>query len=512
MIENSGKYIYVEKTLSIKKRIMEKVESSPLLYRLAKGTFWSLLGTVGTRVFSMVTTIFIARILGKESYGAYGMVQSTLGMFGLFAGFAMGSTMTKYVAELRETNPDKAGRILSLTKILSIISSGVMSFILILMASWLAKETLKRPDLAPIITSGAVLMFVSTLNSVQTGALSGFEAFKVIARINFIQGAVTPLISIPLVYYYEIQGAIISLILVSALGYLLCNISLKKECIRYGISVRRFDLQAISEWPIIWKFSFPAVMSGLLFIPVTWITNTILVNQKNGYAELGLFNAANQWRQFIIFIPQILASVMLPIFSETYGREDKKDFLDAFNINFRLTWIVALPITVVVIAMRHPLAGLYGSQYADTAQIITLLMVTSFLNIVNNVVGMALAGAGRMWTGTAFNLAWAIVLVSSTEFLVPLYGGYGLAAAYLLAYLLHTIWQMTYVEIKLAKSSVFSNAKLIALTMATLIPACLLEYFKLGSVFVKIIIDGILILIASSPLYRLSRKSIFNID
>jgi O-antigen/teichoic acid export membrane protein len=500
MIKNSGNFVYLEEMFLIKKRLVEKIKASPLLYRLAKGAFWSLLGTVATRVFSMVTTIFIARILGKENYGAYGMVQSTLGMFGLFAGFAMGSTMTKYVAELRVKNPEKAGGILSLTKMLSILTSGMISCILILMASWIARVTLKRPDLAPIIITGSVLLFVSTLNNVQTGALAGFEAFKAIARINFVQGVITPIISIPLVYFYGVQGAIISLIIVSAVGYGLCNFALKRECILHGISVPRFDTGSFREWPILWKFSFPALMAGLLVIPVTWITNTILVNRNNGYAEFGLFNAANQWRQFIIFIPQILASVMLPIFSETYGREDKKDFLDAFAINLRLTWTVALPITITVIAFRHFLSGLYGSQYSGTAQIITLLMATAFLNIVNNVIGSALTGAGRMWTGAAFNLAWAIVLVIATVLLVPVYGGYGLAAAYLLAYFLHTIWQMVYIEIKLAKSSVFSNYTLIIVTVVTLLPLCLLD---IESVAYNIV----LVMIASFPLQRLGVKN-----
>jgi O-antigen/teichoic acid export membrane protein len=501
-MKKSGQNSYFKGILIIKNRIIEKIKTSPLLYRLAKGAFWSLAGTITTRVFSMATTIFIARILGKENYGAYGMVQSTLGMFGLFAGFAMGETMTKYVAELREKNPGKASRILSLTKMFSILSSGIIGFILIILASWLARVTLKRPDLTPIIITGVALLVVSALNNVQTGALAGFEAFKTIARINFLQGAATPFISIPLVYFYGIQGAIVSLIIVSSLGYWLCNIALKRECLRHGIDIPRFNIRSISEWPILWKFSFPALIAGLLVIPVTWITNTILVNQKNGYAEFGIFNAANQWRQFIIFIPQILASVMLPIFSETYGRDNKKDFQAAFALNLRLTWALALPLTIIVIAFRHSLADLYGHQYIGTARIITLLMATSFLNIVNNVVGMALSGAGRMWTGAFFNLAWAIALVVVTILLVPNYGGYGLAASYLIAYTLHAIWQMVYMEIRLVKSTILMNFTLIIVTIVTLPFVCLLE-------IKSVVFNILLIMIASFPLYRLVMKSFY---
>jgi O-antigen/teichoic acid export membrane protein len=498
MIKNPVKYAFVEDALLTKTKIIDKVKSSPIIYRLAKGTYWSLLGTVATRIFTMITAIIVARLLGKENYGAYGMVQSTLGMFGLFAGFALGSTTTKYIAELREGNPEKAGGILSLTKMLSIISSSTIGLILIFLASWIARITLKREDLSPIIITGAFLMFISTLNNVQSGALAGFEAFKSTAKINFIQGIATPLISIPLVYYYGIQGAIISLIFVSAIGYWLCNIALKRECERYGINVLPFNLRSISEWPILWKYSIPALMSGLFFIPVTWITNAILVNQTNGYAELGLFNAANQWRQFIIFIPQILTSVMIPIFSETYSRTDRKDFADVYVLNLRLTWLIALPAATIVIALRNPLAALFGSQYSGMMPLIIILMATTFLNVVNNVAGAALAGSGKMWVSTLFNLCWAVVLVSACSVLAPLYGGLGLSLAYLLAYLFHTIWVSIYVQYRLLPSSASEQKKAFLFSLVVLIPACLLGY----SNSLPRLLDISMVAIAFIPLYK----------
>lgn len=500
MLKNNSKYASFEQPFLIKK-LTKKIKSSPLLYRLAKGSFWALTGTVATRAFSLITTIIVARLLGTEDYGGYGMVQSTLGMFGLFAGFAMGSTMTKYIAELKQKDPERTGRVLSLTKMVAVVNSGVISCIVLLSASWLAASTLNRPDLSPVIVLGAVLLFVSTQNNVQLGAIAGFESFRAMARINFIQGAATPAASIPLVYFFGIQGAILALIIISALGYWLSTLVVKRECKRYGIRPSHFDLNAIREWPILWKFSLPALMAAMLVIPVTWVTNAILVNQKNGYAEMGLFNAANQWRQLVIFIPQVLASVMLPIFSETYGRADKKEFLDAFLMNLRLTWAIALPITILVIALRNPLSELFGSQFEGTAGIITVLMAASFLSIVNNVVGTALTGAGRMWTGTAFNLAWAIALIVATALLAPGYGGRGLAYAYLLAYLLHTVWQMAYVEIKLAHSSILSNYSLVIVTAATLLPVCLLDITSLAY-------NSLFVAAASYPLYSLGLKNL----
>lgn len=110
-------------------RFKARLSESPLAYRLARGAFWSLIGGVGSRALTLVSSIIVARLLGKEGYGEVGMVQSTIGLFGVFAGFGLGSTATKYIAEYGIKDPEKAGRILNLTLIFSLASASIMMFV-----------------------------------------------------------------------------------------------------------------------------------------------------------------------------------------------------------------------------------------------------------------------------------------------------------------------------------------------------------------------------------------------
>src|SRR5437879_2227347 len=77
----------------------QRVEASPLAYRLARGTFWSLAGSLISRGLGLLSAILVGRILGKEEFGELGIIQSTIGMFGTLAGFGMGLTANKHVAE-----------------------------------------------------------------------------------------------------------------------------------------------------------------------------------------------------------------------------------------------------------------------------------------------------------------------------------------------------------------------------------------------------------------------------
>src|SRR5580698_9969778 len=79
-----------------------RFRASPLSVRLARGVFWSLVGAVLARGLGVASSIIVARVLGITAFGEFTIIQSTVGLFGTFAGLGLGITATKYVAELRE--------------------------------------------------------------------------------------------------------------------------------------------------------------------------------------------------------------------------------------------------------------------------------------------------------------------------------------------------------------------------------------------------------------------------
>ena len=90
----------------------------------------------------LVAFMFIARMLGKEAFGEPGIIRSTVGVFGTLAGFGLGLTATKHIAEFRRCNPERAGRLLALSNLLAIATSALMGLALLILAPWLAAETL----------------------------------------------------------------------------------------------------------------------------------------------------------------------------------------------------------------------------------------------------------------------------------------------------------------------------------------------------------------------------------
>ena len=446
------------------KSLRSTLSGQDLKSRLIRGTFWASIGALVSRGFALVSSVIVGRLLGNEGYGEMGMIYSTMGMFGVFAGFGLGSAATKYIAEYRLTDSARTGRIFTLVSITSLVTGCVMFLVAFLLSPWLASYFLNRPDISTLLQAGALLLFISTVAGVQQGVLAGFESFRKIARLSLCQGVTSPVITVPCVMLYGVHGAITAYTINTGLTLILCVVAVRSELARNRIPVTEPLMGCWSERAILIRFALPAMFSSSLILPVTWITNTILVNSSGGYGELGLFNAANQWRQVIIFLPALLSSAILPILAQTHGQEDKSDFRRVVALNLRMIWIIALPATVLIITLGKPLTALFGHQFTGAAPLVAVLMTSCFLTVVNGPVGAALVGAGKMWMGTLMNLGWATALVLFSSLLIPTYGGLGLALGYLFAYLLHTVWQMIYVEIKLAPRAILALWRLVLLS------------------------------------------------
>jgi O-antigen/teichoic acid export membrane protein len=417
----------------------------------------------------MVAGILVARIVGKEGLGELTMVDSTLGMLGVLCGFGLGFTATKYVAQYRFSDPERAGRIIVLTTSATLVA-GLLAGVSVLAASgWLADGVLGRPEIAPVLRIGSLLLFVNSLNSVETGCLAGFEAFRRIARINVVQGMLSAFLSVPLVFLFGVPGAVASLILSALAGLCLTRRAVEEECRAGNIPLPQIpNLSLLRELPVLWRFSVPALLSQILAAPVTWLTNTMLAAERNGYAQLGLFSVANAWRNQLLFVLAIVPSVLLPVLSSR--ADDRETFLDLSFRNLCLNWMVSLPLSVLTgLAAFLAISPLYGSTYGDARYGALVLTGLIFFVAVGGTAGTLAASDDRMWHGAVFNLFWAVLLVVFARLFIERLGFMGVALGLWLAYFFQTGVQVAYVAARTGRP-LRRLFRLSLLTISCLVP------------------------------------------
>ena len=409
---------------------IDTVSASPLGRRVAQGIFWSLAGAAIARILSMLASIVLARLLKDENFGAFGVIQSTAGMFGVFGGLGIGLAATKYVAEFRVSNPDKAGRSIAFAYITSAMAGIFASGSLFLFAGVIARDVLAAPDLAPQLRVSSLLVFLGALNGVNIGALTGLESFRTIAVTNLLSGLISGPLLVLGAWLNGLPGAVWALSITAGITFLFNYLYLRADMNRNGIEV------PLGNWSREWRnmigFSMPILLSSFLSAITGWAGNAMLVNQKTGYHQMALVNAANTWHGIVVFIAANSAQAMFPAFAEKFGLQDNKSVFKILKTSLLASLLIATPLTLTGIFGSRLIMGLYGEQFETGGLILSVILTTAWLYTIHVVLNQVLLASGKTWLWLWLHVVWAGVFLAVNSQLVHL-GGIGLAISNLIA-------------------------------------------------------------------------------
>lgn len=421
------------------RQLRERVTASPLGRRLAHGTFWMVAGTATSRLMGLATSILLARILGKIRFGELGTIQGTVGLFGALVGVGVSTTATKYVAEYREAQPERCGRIVGFLLSAAVVSGVVASLGLLCFGDWLAVHTLAAPQLAPMLRMGALLVIFGSLQGAYLGALAGFEAFREVCGVTWISSLAAVPLAVAGALWLGLAGAVWALVLQALLACILGHAAVLKRTASAGV---RLSMRLPRhDWPMLWSFMLPAFLATLCSTPAAWFARTLLVNQAGGYAQAGLVSAANQWMNLVYFLPWTMGGVLVPIFANLYSSGQRAGFLKLLRHNILINACVAAAVATPLALLCQLILRLYGPAFSDGAAIFVCSMIAAVLTALNNLLSRTIQSTGRAWTDLACNGVWAVTVIAGSLWLVPRYRGLGVLEAQVVAAALQLLCQ-----------------------------------------------------------------------
>jgi O-antigen/teichoic acid export membrane protein len=428
---------------------LRSILRSATVERLGRNAIWAVLGSTSTRVSSLVAMIVVARLLSTARFGAFGIVQSTVITFQLFAGLGLGLTATKYIASLRVTDRARAGRVAALSLLFSAANGLLFGLVMFVSAEWIADHAFHVTELAEPLRLGSVLMLLSAISAAQAGCFSGLQAFKLSAYANVATAALSLVTTILGTIHFGVSGALSGMAVGVLAGCSLNSILLHSAARDAGITI---DFKhCLQEARILWSFSLPAGLSGIMVAPAMWLCTSLLVRSA-GLKEMGLFSAANQWFAALLFLPTVLEQVTLPMLASSEGGSAKR----ILALSVALNGIIILPAAAVLAVASPLIMRLYGPGFVQAWPTLVVVCLTTVVMAMQMPVGQLIISSDRMWWGCALNLAWALALTGFT-LLFGQHSALGLASARLLAYILHSLWTVWFVHWILKKEAVFDS-------------------------------------------------------
>ncbi len=400
--------------LSIIKKRISGLDSSKK--DLLKGTSWILASTIFSKILIFCATIAVTHILMKEVYGQLGIIRSTVQMFLAVSSFGIGATATRYIAEYRNKDINYAIKTYWVSSIFIGTIATIASIVLICSSSYIGNEMLNAPHINENLKIAAFILFFSLLNGVQSGALSGFEDFKHMAFVNILNG-VLEIILLPLgAYLFGLTGAVLGFGSCFLIVFIFNTYYVNKHLRVTGVKV--FSLLTklkCTDFSILYKFSLPMALSSWIIIIAYWIAKTMLIKDSD-FGAMANYDVAEQIKAQLLFIPGILAQVLLPIITNRLSDNHSERSHSLARMNIKLNIFITTILFVIVLICGKYILLIYGSDYTSIFPLYLLCFSTIIDSVCNSYVPIIIAN-NKVWSVLRFNLIWGTIILLSYNIL-----------------------------------------------------------------------------------------------
>jgi O-antigen/teichoic acid export membrane protein len=400
---------------------------------MINGTTWSVLGNGCARGLSALGTFVAARALGKESFGAFSVVQLTIATTAMLVGLQVGTTATRYIAEYRSAAPARALAVIRLSNIIATASGAVAAVCLFVSASWVSSSVLGRPEMVSLIRLAAPGVFCTLFSGVQLGVLAGLEDFKSYAYVNGIGNCCILAFILVGTLTHGVAGAVGGWVL-GNICLCVCGFSALRDVRqRLGLTMRPVP-SLFSERHILFSYSFPTFIASFVLGPVLLRCNALMM-KTHSLAEVGLYSAADRFRLLLLFVPTALMATLFPVLSNLRGTSDHRGYKAAVRVSSAMNLLVlALPATAVAIGSKSILTMAFGRSFAAAGPTLAVLCAAAVSESANMMLGNVLLTSGKVWLRAIIDLGLALLLLVLATFWIPEYGALGFAWAYTVAF------------------------------------------------------------------------------
>lgn len=246
----------------------------------------------GVQVFQIIIKIisskFIAVLLGPLGMGIAGLLTSTTGFIAALTNFGLSTSAVRDVAAAHSTGDELRVRTTVTVFRRLVWYTGLLgSLLTLVLAPWLSQISFGNRDYTYAFMIISVTLLINQLSAGQGVLLRGLREIKYLAKSSLIGSLLGLFTTIPLYYFFGVDGIVPGIIVTAITAFILTWYFARKLDIK-PIYVAR--VRAIEESKNMLKMGFMISLSGLITLGASYIVR-IFISNTGGVEQVGLYNA-----------------------------------------------------------------------------------------------------------------------------------------------------------------------------------------------------------------------------
>lgn len=401
-----------------------------------KGAFHIFIGSFLTKFIAFFGSIFLVRVLSKNSYGLLGYVENIYGYIYLFAGLGLGNALLRYVI-LGENHDEKY----SYYKY-SIKKGTVYNFLIVIGAIIFSliyphpSEFMSAKWILPLLIVSLPFEFLMDANQLTYRAMLNNKRYAITAFIITTSIIISRYIG---AIVGDIAGVVIAkFIVISILGIGLCFVTINlyfKKSIDSNLS--KNEMKTVHQYSIQYMITngiWAVFMLNDIFLIGRLIGDpAVLADYKIAYVLPGNLS---------------VITTAIGIFIGPYFVKNENNHRWVWT-NYKKTMAAVIglifPIVAILFIFAKPLiVFLYGAQYENVVFVMRLLLIAAFANSsLRYVTAHILASMGQIKYNMIISLVGVVSQVTINLILIPRFGIVGAATTSVIVYFIMAIALIT---------------------------------------------------------------------
>lgn len=387
-------------------------------------------------LIGMVRTKVLSLLLGPAGYGLMGAYALIVETTRSVAQMGVNSSGVRQIADaVASGDEERISVTMAVLRRISMLCAVLGAAALALCAGPISSLTFGSDRYADTIAWLSVAVFLSVVAGGQSALLQGMRRIGELAKMTVLGGIAGLVASVALVHLLGEDGLAPMLIAVAACTVFLSWWYARRVRIRTPLSGQH-DLR--DEAAALLKLGLAFMASGLLMTAAAYAVRIIVV-RKSGLDAAGIYHAA--WTLGGLYLGFVLQALGTDFYPRLVGvARDHDECNRLVNEQAQVSLLLAAPGVLATLSLAPLVIPIfYSAQFLEAVDVLRWICLGMAMRVLTWPIGFIVVAKNKQLLFFAIELAWTVVNVSLTWFLVDSFGANGAGMAFFLSYVFHAL-------------------------------------------------------------------------
>ena len=411
---------------------------------ISKGLLHTVLNGVAQLV-KAISTLLINKVvvisLGSSALLFAGNIKNVLSILQQISGAGIYEGAVKYITGEYKDRPTFILQASLSLMLIGFIISIALYFVFSDKLNALLQLGENETNLHPWLACGLLLCLLCfVLHTLMQSFFHGLKSYKIIVRSTLISSLLTLGLSIPLIYYFNIIGLLVSVFIPSVsllLTYLLhFRSALSFGRMLFGTPFRFHIFKPILSFTVMSAVAAMVFPSVLIVIRILLVENVgvQLASYWEGYSRLSLFISS-----------LAISSISLYYLPKLVETHPGKGLFKVVLWGVKFLAIVALPALMIILLLgSYIIPLLYSSSFLETIFLLKWELLGTFLKLLSFSVSFIMIAKKLTTVFVMSELISGLLFLGLSMLFINKYGVVGASIAFAGTYFIYLLWSIIY--------------------------------------------------------------------